>query len=339
MSHEITVREDGTVEAAYALKPAWHGLGTVLSDTPFSDQMKLAANLDWLVNQEQLYIHRVEEKDGEKKVIHVEVSDFVANTRGDNGNVLGIVTSKYKVVQNSEAFDFVDGLWQDGLIKYEAAGSLKGGKSVWLLARMPAHFHEISDIDRLEEYILFTTAHDGTRAVQIVPTSVRVVCQNTLNLAMGTKKNRAISIQHKGNVMDKLDDARKAILTVRKQFDTFYAQADEMVKVEVDIEQMRAFANMLLPNEKGKANTRRIKARASIMRAFTDGPQNLPGVRGTAWAAFNAMTQYIDHEKGYKGKNTDAKAESRMNSTLFGSNSRMKHSALNLVNEVVGATG
>ena len=112
-----------------------------------------------------------------------------------------------------------------------------------------------------------------------------------------------------------------------------------LVDRQVNLARMKALAELLLPDEPGKKNTRRINARASILSAFTDGPQNLPGVKGTAWAAFNAMTQYLDHERSYKGKNTEAKAENRMNSTLFGANSRAKHSALNLVNKYVAAVG
>ena len=94
---------------------------------------------------------------------------------------------------------------------------------------------------------------------------------------------------------------------------------------------------LLIPREKGKNDTRRAKARASILSNFTDDPQNIDGVRGTAWAAFNAITQHVDHNSGYKGKNTEAKAEARMDSVLFGANARLKTNALKAVMQVAEA--
>jgi len=282
-----------------------------------------------------LYIHRVvENADGSKTVVHQEIPGL-ANIRSDNFFHLGNVTDKYKVVQNCEAFDFVDNLHQDGIIKYEAAGSLKGGKVVWMLAKMPQEFEVVAD-DKLEQYILFTTAHDGSRAIRVMPTSVRVVCWNTLSLATANE-SKGLTIRHKGNIMEKLDEARKCIQTSQKKFDEFHGSAQKLTTVKFDIEQLKAMTYLLFPKEKGKNDTRRAKARAGIMAAFTDDPQNIDGVRGTAWAAFNAITQYVDHESSYKGKETGVIAEARMDSLLLGANARLKDNAYKVMVQTADA--
>ena len=326
----VTKRANGQREAAFAFKPPWWDMGFKVTDhLMLSKEIMQKALIDWLVEQHQIYVHHV---NSEHQVVHQEVPGMVANCRSDNNEVLGIVTEKYKVVQNFEAFDFVDSLHMDGIIKYEAAGSLKGGKFVWLLAKMPQEFEVVAG-DKLEQYILFTTAHDGSRAVRVLPTSVRVVCWNTLSLATANE-SKGLSIRHKGNIMDKLDDARKVIMTAQNKFDTFHASARKLASTKFDIKELEALTQLLIPKEKGKNDTRRQKARASILSAFTSDPQNIDGVRGTAWAAFNAVTQHVDHNSGYKGKNTVAKAEALMDSVLLGANSRFKTEALKIMNKV-----
>ena len=122
-------------------------------------------------------------------------------------------------------------------------------------------------------------------------------------------------------------------MTANSKFNQFHEDAQKLTTVKFDIDQLKGMTELLFPREKGKNDTRRAKARASIMAAFTDDPQNIDGVRGTAWAAFNAITQHVDHHSGYKGSNTAEKNEARMDSVLFGANSRLKATALKLMNK------
>jgi phage/plasmid-like protein (TIGR03299 family) len=163
-----------------------------------------------------------------------------------------------------------------------------------------------------------------------MPTSVRVVCQNTLSLATANE-SKGLSIRHKGDIFEKLADAKKCIMTSDAKFRQFHEDAQRLTTIKFNVEQLKAMTELLIPREKGKNDTRRAKARASIMAAFTDDPQNIDGVRGTAWAAFNAITQHVDHNSGYKGSNTAAKGEARMESVLFGANSRLKTNALKMI--------
>jgi len=329
MSHEITIRQDGTVEAAYALLPAWHGLGTVVDHCMTSEEVFKAAHLDWTV--EQWPIEAKNPFGYRDAPDNVPVPNHKANVRSDNHAVLGVVTNAYEVVNNVEAFNFVDALHQDGIIKYESAGSLKGGRVVWLLARMPQEF-KITEQDILKQYILFTTAHDGSRAIRVVPTDVRVVCWNTVSLAIADER-RGLSIRHMGNIQDKLADAKRAITAVNEEFDQYHKTVAALRDVRFNMKRMESFVNVLIPAENGVNDTQRQRTRNAILDAFTAGPQNLPEVRGTAWAGFNAVTQTVDHLSVYRGRGANSPAENRMFSTMLGSNARFKLSALALMSQ------
>lgn len=324
MSHEITERADGTAEAAYAMVPAWHGLGTVVDHAMTSEEAIQLAHLDWEVEQYPLVARRAR---GEA-ILDIDVTGKVANVRTDCQRVLGLVSKQYTIVQNAEAFAFVDALHQDGIIKYESAGSLKGGRVVWLLARMPQEF-EVAAGDRLQQFILFSTSHDGSQAVRCLPTSVRVVCWNTYSSATAGEP-WGITIRHMGDLSARIDEARRAVMHVGRAFDDYHETAQRLTETTVDMERLEAYVNVLFPDEKGLNNWHRQHMRQAIIQAFSDGPQMVPSIRGTAWAAFNSVTQVVDHQSLYRARGTDGPAENRMISTVFGSNAALKRSALDL---------
>jgi len=131
------------------------------------------------------------------------------------------------------------------------------------------------------------------------------------------------------------------VMNVQGRFDAFHETASRLAEVRVSREQVRALTEILIPKEEDVRDTRRARARAQIMAAYEDGPQNLPSIRGTAWAMFNAVTQFVDHDPllAYKGKRADprAKLENRFQSVIMGANAAMKQSALNLVGQMVAA--
>ena len=337
MSHEITIRKNGFAEAMYAgLEPAWHGLGQVVDEAPTSaDAMKLAGLL-WTVEQHPIQTIVSQEhmdEEGNPKIENdiVEIPDRVANVRSDNHSVLGVVGCGYRPVQNCEAFSFVDDLIETGEIRYEAAGSLRGGKTIWLLGKMPERIF-ITEQDTTDQYILFTNGHDGTRAVHILPTAVRVVCSNTLNLAMRKTQStsRRMTFVHTGNIRSKLDEARQMLGLVNRQFESYAIEAKAMASVTLTSEQRSDYCFKLFPNIDGQNNTRREKTRAEIMSLMNDQTNTLAGMRGTAWAALNAVTQYVDHSmtKNISTKRTVLEqSEYRMASTIVGHGARIKAEA------------
>ena len=177
----------------YVREKPWHGLGTNVEEAPTSKEALIAAGLNWNVRSEDIHLRNGEIVEGYK-----------ANVRDTDRAVLGVVTDRYRVVQNREAFAFTDALLGEG-VRYETAGSLLGGRKVWMLARMP-HEYVIGG-ERISPYLLFSNAHDGSGPVRVAITPIRVVCNNTLNLALRTAR-RSWSLMHKGKIQARLEEAR-----------------------------------------------------------------------------------------------------------------------------------
>jgi len=330
MPANITTRKDGTVEAAFAFTPAWHNTGTVVQKAPDGPTMRKISHIDFPVEQWELYAQGFQGN----QFIKTQADGLVANVRTDTGDILGIVSEKYKLLQNGEAFDFVDELHMDGVIKYESAGSLKGGKVVWLLARMPGEGFTLGTTDENRLYLLFVNSFDATRSIQCFPTEVRVVCWNTLNLALRSDKSKSgFSIRHTGDLKKKLAVASNMMQIVRSDFKGFQQDAQVLASRSVSKAILDDFVMGMIPDpekESKNAQTRRDNARSYIRQAFLTGPQMLDGIRGSAWAMFNAYTQWIDHESTSRGKTDQARYDNRMLSSMMSKGAVDKNAALEL---------
>ncbi len=170
----------------YTRQKPWHGLGTMVQEAPTSKDALILAGLDWQVIQKPIIT-----EDG------IPISGFKANLRETDNRVLGVVTDRYRTIQNHDAFAFTDSLLGEG-VTYETAGSLQNGRRVWVLAKLPQRY--IISGDEITPYLVFMNAHDGTGAIKAAMTPIRVVCMNTLNLALSTAK-RSWSTNHVGNCM------------------------------------------------------------------------------------------------------------------------------------------
>lgn len=167
----------------YTRQKPWHGLGTMVQEAPTSKDALILAGLDWQVIQKPIIT-----EDG------IPISGFKANLRETDNRVLGVVTDRYRTIQNHDAFAFTDSLLGEG-VTYETAGSLQNGRRVWVLAKLPQRY--IISGDEITPYLVFMNAHDGTGAIKAAMTPIRVVCMNTLNLALSTAK-RSWSTNHVG---------------------------------------------------------------------------------------------------------------------------------------------
>ena len=218
----------------YVRETPWHGLGTRVMEAPSSKEALGLAGLDWKVVQEPVYTQAEELIEGYK-----------ANVRDRDRKVLGVVTNRYRIIQNEEAFGFTDALLGEG-VRYETAGSLQGGRKVWLLARLP-HEYIISG-ERISPYLVFSNAHDGSGAVRVALTPIRVVCNNTLNLALSTAK-RSWSIMHTGNVQEKLEEAKDTLFRAEAYMDSLGKEFDELRKKKLTDKQVMDYIEILLPME------------------------------------------------------------------------------------------
>lgn len=320
MPHEIDTTT-GRAAAMFVGTPAWHGLGTVIEKAATSrDAIKLAG-LDWTV--EQWPLHATDPDSWNT----VNAADHLANVRTDTKSVLGVVGKGYHVFQNREAFDFFDSIVGDKLAMYETAGSLKGGRRVWMLASIPKEYRAGRD-DLIKPYVLLVNSHDGSTALRMIPTTIRVVCQNTLNLALSHAGSEGIAIRHRPSLDDRVREARQKLGVIAARFDQFDDELHAMLNTAMTGSRLNDYFDDLLPSA---GTDRQEKSRVETLAAFNGNFENetntLPGVRGTAWAAYNAVSEWADHQRKFRGKSAQAKAENRLSSVWFGASNTLKQRA------------
>lgn len=259
----------------------WHGLGKVIDEAPTSAKAIELAGLDWEVEKKPLYLEG-----------GIAVPDYFANVRSTDGAQLGVVGSRYQIVQNKEAFAFTDALIEEGDVRYETAGSLNGGKTVWMLAKMPQQ--KILD-DAFDPYICFTNSHDGTGAVKVLMTPIRVVCNNTLNLAI-RKAKRTWSSKHTGSITAKLEEAKETLGLASQYMDSLNEDMERLAYDKVTEEEVNHFLNELFPV--GAGDTELKKQRAKEAKESFMVCYYMPDIkqyRGTKYGLVNAITDWADH--------------------------------------------
>ena len=287
----------------YVREKPWHGLGTMVQEAPTSADALRLAGLDWTVEQKEIELVGGSEA----------IPAYKANVRSSDNKVLGIVGNRYKIVQNSEAFNFTDDLI-GGDVRYETAGSLQGGKLIWLLARLPET--EICG-DKTETYCCFTNTHDGSGAVRVVMTPVRVVCNNTLNLALSSAK-RVWSTRHTGDMDAKRIEAQQTLDLAGAYMDGLAKEADRLANKTVTDERLKQIVDDLFPinetkdSERVKSNMKQLRNEYMVCYFAPDIKQ----FRNTAWGAVNAMADMADHNKPLR--NTQTFAENNFYRVLNG---------------------
>jgi phage/plasmid-like protein (TIGR03299 family) len=343
----------GRVAVMVAGQPAWHGLGVnVANAVGAADAIKLAG-LNWDVKKIPLQF--MNPVSGNLEAIE----DKFAVVRMDSGAALGTVGRIYKPFQNAEGFEFLDSVIGEFGAHYETAGSIYGGSRVWMQLKIPAKAFALNGKDTVEPYVIFTNSHDGTAAAQCHTTSHRVVCANTLRLA-GNASSEKFHIRHSTNLKAKVEAARQSLGLAVKKIDDFRTDAEAMARTKLDA--VPYFNSVLdavcevtqADAEKGadfmasvlKATAaerdlerarvqREIDKRESLMEDILsryDSEKNgIGGMRGTAWSAFNAVTESADHGK-LGGRQTGAeKASRRFESVLTGAADEVKQVAYETV--------
>lgn len=220
-----------------------------------------------------------------------EIKGFKANTRSSDESVLGIVTDKYKIVQNWEAFDFTDNLIGEEM-HYETAGSLKNGKTIWLLGKLPEKY--ICG-DKFEPYICFSNSHDGSGAVKIAMTPIRVVCNNTLNFAMSGAK-RSWSTKHMGKIEEKLTEARHTLELAENYLDNLSIEADKLANTKMTEDEVMKVLDEMFPlgedaSDRQKNNVQNAKDGIMYCMIRPDLVQFL----NTRWGFINAVSDFVGH--------------------------------------------
>ena len=262
----------------------WHGLGTIVTEAPASAEALKLAGLDWEVVQEPVYTGCNE-----------MVKGYKANVRSSDRRVLGVVSDRYKVVQNTDAFSFTDELLGKG-VKYETAGSLQEGKKVWLLARLPKEY--VIAGERISSYLVFSNTHDGSGSVKVAVTPVRVVCNNTLNLALETAK-RSFSMIHTGNIHDKIQEAKDTLFMAENYMDNLGIEFEQLRRQKMTDAQVKEYIELLLPMEKEPTPIQSkniLKLRRDMEQRYYEAP-DLQKVGNNAYRFINAVSDFATHSR------------------------------------------
>ena len=309
MAHDLE-NQNGKASFASFREPAWHGLGTVFTEEKNTTEMLQAANLNgWNVRLQDMEIPSTLTSD--KSYQYVLRTNPTNNTQTD---VLGIVGERYVPLQNEDLFSFGDNIL-DGGGRWETAGSIKGGRVVFgsLALERETILDPSGVADKVKTYLLINTSHDGSIAIQASITPVRVVCANTLNLALngvGRKKNgpkQSFKIRHTQTAQGKIQVARETLGLAHKYMDSFDLMAKAMIETEINAKQ---FNDIILaaypkPEKDSKGAFKKWENKVDVINDIYTGEFN-GMIAGNAWGAFNALTERLDWYRSARGGSNES---------------------------------
>jgi len=317
MAHQLDMTT-GEAACMFVGEPAWHRLGVIVKEAQDSEHARKLARLDWEVEQWPI-------KAANEAGTVVDAAGYVANVRSDTHAVLGVVGSHYRPYQNREAFDFMDAIMADRAAHWETAGALFGGQRIWLMARIPATIEVVTG-DAVFPYLLLTSGHDGSHPLRIILTTVRTVCNNTLNLAFrGVSAAEGLTLRHCEQLEHRVAEARAKLGIITKRLDEFSQQASALVRKQMKPDELRDYFCQLV---KDRSQKQQEKLLGAFLGNFENERQRIAGIRGTAWAAFNAVMEWADWQSTVRGRGT-VHDERRLNSIWFGTANAIKQEAFN----------
>ena len=266
----------------YVREKPWHGLGMEVSEAPASLDALVYAGLDWRVEQKEVYT-----EDG------TPIPGYKVNVRSTDHAALGIVSDRYKVVQNEDAFQFTDDLLGEG-VTYETAGALQGGRKVWLLARMPQRY--VIAGDEITPYMVFMNSHDGSSGVKVAMTPIRVVCQNTLNLALDNTK-RIWAAKHTENILNRIHEARETLLLAEAYMGELGRGIDELSRIKLSDQKAMELMQEFFPvteEMNGVQKKNNLRLLNDMKRRYFDAP-DLSYVSRNGYRFVNAVSDFATH--------------------------------------------
>lgn len=303
---------------------AWHGLGTTLPNKFLTSKQVLEhVRMDFDVALVPAYA----KIDGK----FVEIPNTRATYRKDLNLPFGAVGTKYTVVQNMDAFAFFDSIIESGEAIYETAGLLGGGERIFLCAKMPNYITIDGTNDVTSVYVVLTMSHDGTGAVKAMITPIRVVCANTLRMAINAANN-TVNIRHTASASARLSEASKVLGITNNYITECNDILNKLAKTPID----NKFADMVIGkifagtvDENGKASTKSANIIEAVKNDYLTGIGQV-GIIGTAYGLFNGITHYFDHTARTKDN------ESKFISSFGGKISSDRDKTFNLIMSELG---
>lgn len=311
---------------------AWHGLGNVVEQPPKSiaEAIELAG-LGWKVQERKL----LDAQTG------LEIPDYKALVRSDNDLILNVCKKNYTPVQNEDAFKWFEPMIADRDVSLSAAVSLNEGRKIAITCAIENFGGDVVNGDRVESYLLLYNSHDGSSALGVRFTNVRVVCRNTLaaNIPRDSRlkydgdmawSNKAIKFRHTKNIGANLESVQMAIDVQRRTFQNTLDEYRAMTKVQLDTNKLSEYLTkvMVSPQERAEGKTiADLRCYDRMIANFESGVgMDIPGVGGTLWAGLQAVTEWTTHQRGNDGEDLDS-VRARLNSSFFGDSARVNERA------------
>jgi phage/plasmid-like protein (TIGR03299 family) len=317
---------NGKPAMAFFGETPWHGLGTRLDSPATAEEAIDAAGLNY-----DIALTPMTTIDGQP------VPDRRAVVRSDSKAVLGVVGKSYQPVQNRQCFGFLDAVVADGRLRYHTAGALGQGERVWMLAKLPDQIRVKDSDDVTEQFLLLSNSHDGSSSLRVFFTPIRVVCANTLGMAERRSRASGVSIVHKGDLAAKVREAQEILGFAKRFYDDLGERINRLASHQPCRRQLETYYESLYPDRANGQNRRAGNIRSKLFDLFENGiGQDMPAIRNSSWAAFNAVTEYIDHHRSSRGRTDFDRRSRRLESAWFGSGSRLKSRAWILALEMAG---
>lgn len=316
------------VESMFSVvETPWHKLGKIVQEAPSTEEAIKLAGLDWTVSKRPV---KVVNPDGSETI----ADGYAAITRDSDDSVFNILGDDYHPLQNSKAFEFFDPFVKSGLAKFETAGSLRDGRTIWVLATLNKAPIEIGKNDAVRKFLLLSNGHDGSMAVRVGFTPIRVVCANTLALSHSAKDSRLLRVFHSRQVESNLDKIQQIVNAADAKFEATAEQYRALAKKRVGKEELKKYVEIVF-GFSGVEEERRAVAKeritADIMRLFETGRgSELETAKGTVWGLYNSVSEFLSYERGRV-------EDSRLNSLWFGDAARINQKAMGAAMELVAA--
>lgn len=321
MAHLLNRSSNGTWSFASAKEKAWHGLGQIVDKAMTSEEAIKLANLDYTVDKRPAYM----EIDGQ----YIQVPKKNVTYRTDTNDAFGIVGDRYHIVQNTEAFQFFDAIVGENEAIFETAGCLKKGEVVFITAKLPSYIAVKDDV--VDQYLILSSSHDGTRGIQVMFSPIRVVCNNTLSAAYGNSKYR-VNISHTKNASQQLREAHNIMGISNLLSGELNELYNAMASTRINDAQLEKFfvdsLDLSVDDKTGELSTRATNIISSLKEYYEVGPGQ-EQFTGTVWGAYNAVTGYFQNIRDYKSN------EDKMSQTMFGSIHSKNNQSLRMAMELV----
>lgn len=324
MAHEIHTNEDGKAEAMFAYKAAWHGLGTVVNrDVSPMEALKIS-RLNWAVRKEPLYRTNLE-----------QLPDRVAICRGDNGLYLGVVGKDYQPVQNLEQAAFIEELCGEGNAVVDACGALRNGRRIFWTVKLANALSIGKNKDSVSQYLILANGHDGSLAFRAFWSPVRVVCSNTLNAALRGVRS-GLSLRHTGNISRRVSEAREVLGLAGEYYYELGERFDALAEVALDDAGFSKFLDRVTPIPHGADLDSAIHAMRNRITANWQTGRGADLAGQSMWRAYNAITEYVSHQRPVRGKNPVTQAEHRFDAIFLGAGRTLQQKAFEAALQLSG---